>query len=85
MASTVNRWLEALMDHSQKWGMVWFGLIFWGSVLFATAQHFWPDGEKPYLELAFTETRESVRATVVDEATGNRLDPGDLRMQRRRD
>ena len=47
--------------------------------------HFWPDGEKPYLELAFAETRKSVKATVVDEATGRRLDPSELRMQRRRD
>ena len=37
MVATVNRWLEALIMHSENWGMVWFGLIFWGSIINAVA------------------------------------------------
>ena len=33
------------LRHADEWGMVWFGLVFWGSVLFATAQRVWPDGD----------------------------------------
>ncbi|MEM7093111.1 MAG: hypothetical protein AAF567_08910 [Actinomycetota bacterium] len=33
----------ALIQHSETWGKVWFGLIFWGSVLFAVGQRIWPD------------------------------------------
>ena len=46
--------------------------------------HFWPERQRPPLELAFSESRATVRATVVDEVTGRPLDPGELRMQRRR-
>ncbi|MEM7140912.1 MAG: helix-turn-helix domain-containing protein [Actinomycetota bacterium] len=46
--------------------------------------HLWADGEQPPLELAFRASRERVRAVVVDEATGRRLEPAELRMQRRR-
>ena len=46
--------------------------------------HLWADGDHPPLELAFRDSREPVRAVVVDETTGRRLDPADLRMQRRR-
>lgn len=31
-------WLTAFFEHSENWKTVWFGLIFWGSVLFALAQ-----------------------------------------------
>ncbi len=48
MESTINRWLEALMKHSEKWGMVWFGLIFWGSVINAVAAGILP-GAAPIL------------------------------------
>lgn len=40
----VERVLVAAIEHSENWGKVWFGLIFWGSVLFAVAQRIWPDG-----------------------------------------
>ena len=46
--------------------------------------HFWPEGEEPAIELAFSDAREPIRATVVDESTGRRLDLADLRIQRRR-
>ena len=41
--------------------------------------HFWPERQRPPLELAFRESRATVRATVVDEVTGRPLDPGELR------
>lgn len=37
MHSTVTRWISASIAHSQDWGMLWFGLIFWGSVINAIA------------------------------------------------
>lgn len=40
-----SRILDASLRHADRWGMAWFGLIFWGSVLFATAQQVWPHGE----------------------------------------
>ena len=46
--------------------------------------HFWPEHAGPPLELAFRESRATVRATVVDEITGWPLDPGELRIQSRR-
>ncbi len=36
------RILGGLIQHSETWGKVWFGLIFWGSVLFATSTQIWP-------------------------------------------
>ena len=46
--------------------------------------HFRPEHAGPPLELAFRESRATVRATVVDEITGWPLDPGELRIQSRR-
>lgn len=40
----IDRALEYTLRHADDWGKVWFGLIFWGSVLFATAEHSWPTG-----------------------------------------
>ena len=37
MESTLTRWIGAAIDHSQSWGMLWFGLVFWGSVINAIA------------------------------------------------
>ena len=31
---------EILSDHIAKWNMVWFGLIFWGSVFNVVAKHY---------------------------------------------
>jgi len=31
---------EILSNHIAKWNMVWFGLIFWGSVFNAVANHY---------------------------------------------
>ena len=37
MESTLTRWIGAGIAYSQEWGMLWFGLIFWGSVINAIA------------------------------------------------
>jgi ATP/ADP translocase len=39
MKSTV----AAVFVHSEVWGAVWFGFIFWGSVINAVAIMMWPD------------------------------------------
>ena len=46
--------------------------------------HFWPGRAEPPLELVFRENQATVRAAVVDESTGRPLNPGELRIQRRR-
>ena len=43
MNRTAERWVTAALEHSETWGMVWFGLLFWGSVLFAVAQQTFAD------------------------------------------
>jgi hypothetical protein len=43
MQSTITRWATMLFSHSENWGMVWFGLIFWGSVINAIAVQLLPD------------------------------------------
>ena len=40
MESTLTRWIGAGIAHSEEWGMLWFGLIFWGSVINAIALSF---------------------------------------------
>lgn len=45
--------------------------------------HLWADGA-PALELAFRDTGEPVRPTVVDEATGRPVELDDVRLRRRR-
>jgi hypothetical protein len=37
MQSTLTRWISAGIAHSDNWGVLWFGLIFWGSVINAIA------------------------------------------------
>jgi len=44
-----ERAIGALFEHSEVWGKVWFGLIFWGSVLYALAVEFWADANRPVL------------------------------------
>ncbi len=36
--NTTKAWVAALFEHAEEWKMVWFGLIFWGSVIFALAE-----------------------------------------------
>tara|TARA_X000001036_G_C19987183_1_gene524761 strand:+ start:250 stop:450 length:201 start_codon:yes stop_codon:yes gene_type:complete len=36
----MNKFNELLMNHISQWNMVWFGLIFWGSVFNALAFNF---------------------------------------------
>ena len=36
----MNKFNELLMNHISHWNMVWFGLIFWGSVFNALAFNF---------------------------------------------
>ena len=42
MASTLRDTVLAAIDHSERWGVVWFGLIFWGSVLNALGPQLLP-------------------------------------------
>ena len=35
--------IGGLVQHAQTWGKVWFGLIFWGCVLYAVSQRIWPE------------------------------------------
>lgn len=52
LADTVvrPRVVDRVLRHVDSWAMVWFGLIFWGSVLFATARRTWPGtAEAPML------------------------------------
>ncbi len=42
MEATLSRWIGAAIEHSQNWGMLWFGLIFWGSVINAIALQLLP-------------------------------------------
>lgn len=44
-ASLINRTVTAVLQHTQTWGMVWFGLIFWGSVINALALRLAPDAD----------------------------------------
>ena len=37
------RIIGGLVQHAQTWGKVWFGLIFWGCVLYAVSQRIWPE------------------------------------------
>lgn len=43
MKTIAKRFLTVAFHHSEAWGMVWFGLIFWGSVLNAVARHSFTD------------------------------------------
>ena len=43
------RIIGGLVEHSQTWGKVWFGLIFWGCVLFALSQKIWPEANSALL------------------------------------
>ena len=38
----IARILGGLIEHSETWGKIWFGLVFWGSVLFAASTRIWP-------------------------------------------
>ena len=44
--------LTALIRHSDRRGKVWFGVVFWGSVMFATAREIWPDASAAPLLVA---------------------------------
>ena len=50
--SGITRAVTALIQHSERWGKLWFGLLFWGSVLFAAAQRVWPEGSGAALAIA---------------------------------
>ena len=41
--SLAERTIGAAIAHSEKWGTVWFGLFFLGSVLAAIGRAIWPD------------------------------------------
>ena len=52
MTTILKRWLETGFEHSEAWGMVWFGLIFWGSVINAVAAAALPDANSALLAWA---------------------------------
>ena len=37
----LSRVIGSLIQYSEVWGKVWFGLVFWGCVLFAVSQRVW--------------------------------------------
>ena len=41
--------IGGLVQHAQTWGKIWFGLIFWGCVLYAVAQRIWPEANNALL------------------------------------
>ena len=43
------RIIGGLVQHAQIWGKVWFGLIFWGCVLYAVSQRIWPEADNALL------------------------------------
>ena len=45
------RIIGGLVQHAQIWGKVWFGLIFWGCVLYAVSQRIWPEANNALLLL----------------------------------
>ena len=45
--------ITALINHIKSWNMVWFGLIFWGSVLNAFAAEFGLLANNPNLSYFF--------------------------------
>ena len=42
MSSRFKELVSLAIEHSENWGMVWFGLIFWGSVLNALIPLYFP-------------------------------------------
>ena len=64
MVATVNRWLEALIMHSEHWGMVWFGLIFWGSIINAVAAKLLPGADPILLGCAAYATGLAIGAVA---------------------
>ena len=44
--------VSGLIQHSETWGKIWFGLIFWGCVLFAIGQRVWPHANNAVLLIA---------------------------------
>lgn len=45
----VARIIGGLVQHAQTWGKVWFGLIFWGCVLYTVSQRIWPEADNVLL------------------------------------
>ncbi|MEM8769413.1 MAG: hypothetical protein AAGE43_18395 [Pseudomonadota bacterium] len=62
MDTTVNRWLTALFQHSERWGMLWFGLIFWGSVINALGLKLMPGADPALLAWAAYATGLAIGA-----------------------
>ena len=42
MSGGFKKLIAKAIEHSENWGMVWFGLIFWGSILNASIPLYFP-------------------------------------------
>ena len=62
MERTVSRWLAAWFEHSERWGMLWFGLIFWGSVINAVGHELLPGADPALLAWAAHATGVAIGA-----------------------
>jgi hypothetical protein len=48
----VERAVGAAIAHSEKWGTVWFGLVFLGSLLAALGRAMWPQASPLWVTVA---------------------------------
>ena len=47
----MERWLKAWLEHCGEWGNVWFGTLFWGSILGAGFLQVFPTSDGPTVYL----------------------------------
>jgi len=47
----LNKIYELFSEHLTNWGLVWFGVIFWGSILNAVLIYFFGEVSSPVLKV----------------------------------
>ena len=47
----LNKIYELFSEHLTNWGLVWFGVIFWGSILNAVLIYFFGEVNSPVLKV----------------------------------
>ena len=47
----LNKIFELFSEHLTNWGLVWFGVIFWGSILNAVLIYFFGEVNSPVLKV----------------------------------